>query len=123
MDDALYLELPLPPSLNQSYGVTCIKGRGQMYAKKEVKAWKQQVADICALHDLEPLEGWFEMTVWVYFAKRGCDLDNRLKALKDALEGFAYRNDRSCARLTVIRGLDRKHPRLEVRVEKMGYSE
>ncbi len=81
----LVLNLPLPPTVNHY-----LKSSGfRRYLSKEAIQFKQQVADYVSEYKLPKLgTARIEMHITIYFAnKRRQDLDNRVKALWDALGG------------------------------------
>jgi Holliday junction resolvase RusA-like endonuclease len=120
----LELELPMCPSINAAYRHRAMKGGGSMmYLTKEAKAFKQEVRDICEGFGITPVDGWVTLEVVVTFGRKGSDLDNRLKLLKDALEGYAYHNDKQVARLVVDRDYDKGNPRIWIRVSPSDYTE
>jgi Holliday junction resolvase RusA-like endonuclease len=51
-----------------------------------------------------------------YMARRNGDVSNRVKALEDALSGYAYDDDLQVVRHTDARHLDMDNPRVEVSV-------
>lgn len=99
----LSIELPLPPSVN-SYWRKSPRG---MYITKQGKDFRQDVAEIIAASDAVKFG-----TARLYMAvrmcmrdKRGSDLDNRLKALCDALEhAGVFDDDEQIDGLSVTRG-------------------
>ena len=96
---SLTLTLPYPPTINHYYG----RGkRGHVYIKTAGIAFRQAV-DACVVEDLngrevafqEPLTGNLAMSLIIHPPdKRLRDLDNVLKALKDAMEhSCVFHND------------------------------
>jgi crossover junction endodeoxyribonuclease RusA len=76
------LRLPLAPSINHYYGQHGVR----KYIKKAGLEYRKQVAEIVAEAGHKMLEGRIVMYVSIYPANRiRQDLDNRLKALQDAL--------------------------------------
>ena len=76
------LRLPLAPSINHYYGQHGVR----KYIKKAGLDYRKQVAEIVAEAGNKMLEGRIVMYVSIYPANRiRQDLDNRLKALQDAL--------------------------------------
>ena len=81
----LVLNLPLPPTVNHY-----LKSSGyRRYLSKEAIEFKKQVADYVSEYKIPKLgDARIEMHITIYFAnKRRQDLDNRIKALWDALGG------------------------------------
>ncbi len=114
MDNVLVLDLPLPPSTNSVYRTA--RNIPSVYLSKAGKDYKKAVMEICQLHDITPVDGPVRVDVWVYFQRRGSDLANREKLMLDALEGFAYRNDKQIVELHMYKRLDKSYPHCEVHV-------
>ena len=123
MDNKLELELPWPPSWNQSYRHRAMGKRAIQYMTKTAKEYKATVSDICVAHGIEPVQGWVRVSVWLHFPRRGSDLDNRLKMLLDALEGHAYYDDKQVSELHVYRRYEKGGGSAWVTVEPSGYTE
>jgi Holliday junction resolvase RusA-like endonuclease len=119
MDDKLVLDLPLPPSTNAVYRTA--RNIASVYLSKAGKDYKKAVREICELHQLKPYEGSVRVDVWVYFKRRGSDLANREKLMLDALEGYAYVNDRDVVELHMYKRLDKDYPHCEVHVTPVSY--
>lgn len=76
------LRLPLAPTINHYYGQHGVR----KYIKKAGLEYRKQVAEIVAEAGHKTLEGRIVMYASIYPANRiSQDLDNRLKALQDAL--------------------------------------
>jgi crossover junction endodeoxyribonuclease RusA len=54
---------------------------------------------------------------------RGCDLDNLAKLVQDALNGFAYQDDKQIVWLSATKAIDRRHPRTEIEIEELPATE
>lgn len=77
------LTLPLSPTINHAYGHSKFGGK---YLKPPGKKYRQDVADIVAEAGIKTLEGRVSVFAAIHPAdKRKSDLDNRCKALQDAL--------------------------------------
>lgn len=106
------LTLPLPPTANRYYRRV---GRKTLISA-DGRAYKQRCGLVAAAQVPEPLTGEVEITGTVYMARRGCDLDNRIKPLLDGIEGYAFANDGQVARLDLTRDLDHGNPRVEITI-------
>lgn len=103
----LILNLPYPPSVNQYW-----RANGhRRFISKEGVAFREQVASICLDCNVQRFADdkrlYFEVILFPR-DRRVQDIDNRLKALFDALEGYAYTSDSSIDVLIVQRGEIRK---------------
>lgn len=62
-----------------------------------------------------PLDGPVSLTLTLWFPdRRRRDQDNVTKSVMDALNGIVWRDDSQVAKLVVMRGIDKEHPRAEV---------
>lgn len=85
------LILPMPPSTNHMYVSV---GRHRKILSKEYNTFKARVKDIWEEQGSPKLKGRLEFSMALYFdSKRRCDLDNRVKALFDSLNGYLYDDD------------------------------
>jgi crossover junction endodeoxyribonuclease RusA len=102
----LVLNLPLPPSVN-----TYWRANGKRrFISKEGMIFRENVADYCEENKV-PSFGNKRLQFQVTFYPRDRriqDIDNRIKALFDALEGWAYDSDSQIDVLMVQRGEIRK---------------
>jgi crossover junction endodeoxyribonuclease RusA len=77
------LTLPLPPTINHYYGQ---RRNGGRFIKPAGEAFRKAVAEIVAEAGHKTLEGRISLFAAIYPANRiKQDLDNRSKALQDAL--------------------------------------
>ncbi len=112
----LRFTLPVPPSVNSYWKpVVSRGGRGaRITLTKEARDYKQRVRLVLA--GTAPLEGYVSVKLIVYFANHRRDLDGAEKLLLDAIQGFAYANDRQVVSKHTYKGLSRTQPRVEVTV-------
>jgi crossover junction endodeoxyribonuclease RusA len=100
---AQFLTLPLPPSVNRYWR----KSPRGMYISQEGKDFRQKVAEIVAEHNAIKF-GSARLFMAVKLSmrdRRAADLDNRLKALNDALEHAGlFDDDEQIDELHVKRG-------------------
>lgn len=109
------LTLPYPPSANRlwrNYGNRTVK-------TAEARNYRVQVGWLAKAAGLECLGGDVAVTIRVYRPRKSGDLDNRIKAVLDALQGVAYDNDGQIARLFAERHDDKHDPRVEVEIEEI----
>jgi crossover junction endodeoxyribonuclease RusA len=115
----IVLTLPYPLSANRMWRAITIPGRTMMAPTKEAKAYKADVARICAAAGIRaPLAGRLAIAVRLFPARpqdwarrmrklgpawhndvRCIDLDNANKVLLDSLKGVAFDDDKWVFRL------------------------
>ena len=113
----LVLNLPLPPSVN-----TYWRANGKRrFISKEGMLFRENVADYCVDNKVPSFgEKRLQFQVTLYPRdKRIQDIDNRIKALFDALEGWAYDSDSQIDVLIVQRGEIRKGGGCLVMIEEL----
>lgn len=96
------LELPLPPTVNHYYGT---HGKAR-YIKPEGKAFREQVAWIVKQSRVPKLTGRLALFIRIHPRdRRTQDIDNRIKALGDALmHAGCFDDDSQIDDLHVVRG-------------------
>jgi crossover junction endodeoxyribonuclease RusA len=104
------LILPYPPTANKYWR----HARGRTYKSAEAVAYQETVGWQCKALGLTPERGDICIMLRLYRPQRRGDLDNRIKILLDALNGFIYVDDAQIVRLVVDRLDDRRNPRVEV---------
>lgn len=92
------LELPYPPSANRNW---LHSRQGGVYLSPATLEFRQQIAYLCAR--LQPYAGPVLLRIDAYPPRTNCDLDNLLKVLCDALNGFAWYDDKQIHRIEVTR--------------------
>lgn len=117
------LTLPLPPSVNNYYKPRLIRNGGKFapgtYVHRDVKRFKQDVlAIVLAEGKRERIDQDCWIRVDIYPASKASDIDNRLKALFDALEeAGVVKNDKLFSKCVVERKpSDRNNQRVEVTI-------
>lgn len=111
------IELPLPPTLNQTYRT----GNGRYYMTKTATNYKQFVQ--WQLKRLRPTKDKYSVMIKMY-VKHDRDIDSSLKILLDSFEGFVYENDRQIVSLQVdkikVKDID---PKLVVVIDSVNSTE
>lgn len=102
--------LPLPPTMNTYWRHV---GR-KVLLSAAGRRFKDRCATAAMAQGATKASGEVSVTGTVYMARLGCDLDNRIKPLLDALNGVAWEDDGQVARIDLRRDLDRKRPRVEI---------
>lgn len=108
------VELPYPPSTNVLHRAVVIKGRGRTLESKELRVYKARVS--LMLLRYKPLDGPVAVTLRVYRPRKAGDLDNRAKAVLDAVKGRLFVDDSQVVELHMYRYDDKANPRVEVTV-------
>lgn len=121
MSPLITLVLPWPPSAN-SY-VRHVGG-GRHYLTKTANRFREQVSAIVAQAGVNALPGRLEIFARVHPpTKRRVDIDNRIKALCDALQhAGCYDDDEAIDKLTIERGEIIKGGQCRVLIMCMGNS-
>lgn len=107
------LTLPMPPSANRYWrnykGVTVISD--------EARAYKRDAAEIIKALHVTPAQGPLAAYLVFYFARRGADLDNRIKVALDSMNGLCYIDDKQVDEIHAKRRYDSRRPRVEIVIE------
>jgi Holliday junction resolvase RusA-like endonuclease len=121
--ETIEIGLPLAPSTNQVYRHRAVGKRSMMYMTAKGKQFKEDVKMICEGHGIQPIEGWVSVSIWVYFDRRGADLANREKLVMDALQGYAFVDDKWVAELHMHKRYAKGAPSMWVEVSPSEYTE
>lgn len=116
--------LPIPPSINQTYGVSKAGLHG-LYKKEAVKTWersagwtvKRQLMKLGTRKKYLPYLGNVRVEINWFFLKNR-DIDSGIKILLDLFEDMGiYKNDMQITELNMKKEFDSKEPRVEVLIE------
>jgi crossover junction endodeoxyribonuclease RusA len=105
--------LPLPPTMNHYWRSV---GR-RVLISAAGREYRKACAVVALAQRVTLLEGDVSVRAIVHMKRLGCDLDNRIKPLLDALNGIAWADDGQVAELYMRRSLDRGNPRVEITIE------
>ena len=84
---------------------------------KKALAYKDCFAELAP--SIDPLiDGDVLLFCHIFYATRRPDLDESL--IMDCLENKAYKNDRQIKAKIILHGLDRKAPRAEIKIARLG---
>jgi len=102
----IYLELPLPPSVNSYWGFS----GSRRFLTLQAREFKVQVAQQVSQQPIRFGDQRLSLTVTLCFKdKRRADIDNRIKSLLDALmQAGLFNDDSQIDELHVYRGLIQK---------------
>lgn len=102
------LSLPMPPSVNRLWRIAYDRhgGKRRMIKSERYCTWQQSAHGYYlqqGIHRQPKIEGHFRACIVLDETKRGrSDVDNRAKAVMDALQAFGViSNDKYCDGLTV----------------------
>lgn len=85
--------------------------RGGGYTDPRVTAWQKQVGYIARQNIAEPITGNVSLTLKFYLSdNRRVDADNLSKAVCDALNGIAYKDDKQIVDLRITKVIYRDNP-------------
>ena len=112
------LILPMPPSINQTYGIS----RFSMYKRKPVKDWERTAGyEILSQRKCskDPFTGSVIVNIeWYYNAER--DIDAGIKVLLDLFQKMnIYLNDSQVHELHVTKCQDTMKPRVEAEINEI----
>lgn len=107
------LILPYPPSANRIWQ----NAHGHMIKSAEAKVYGYLVSAAVQAAGIEPLRCPVSVSVDVYRPRKSGDLDNRLKAALDSLNGLAWIDDAQIVEIHARRFDDKQNPRIEVEIK------
>lgn len=110
---------PLPPSANRYWR----HYRGRTVVSDEARQYKQTLAMLAKVDQVQLLTGPVAVTMRVFRARRAGDLDNRLKVLLDAMQNVFYENDSQVVEIHASLHDDKHDPRVEVSVQSLRITE
>ena len=112
----IYATLPYPLSGNECMRYAVVKGRVASFQSKDLIAYKKLVAELFDAGMVGPTAEPVVFTATLYRPQRSGDIDNRMKALWDALNGNAWQDDNQVVAMHVTRAEDPASPRVEVTI-------
>lgn len=110
------ITLPYPPSANRYWRHVVVRGQARVLLSAEAREYRATVGRIAMIKRLRPASGPVVVTLRFYRPRRSGDLDNRLKQVLDALQGWAFADDAQVVELHAVRRDDKDMPRVEVAV-------
>lgn len=108
------LILPYPPSANRYWR----HAGGRTYKSDEAVQYQEAVGWQCQALGLAPERERLCINVTFYRPIKRGDLDNRLKVLFDALQGYVFVDDSQIVEIHAYLRDDKQKPRVEVEWER-----
>lgn len=89
-------------------------GGKRIIKDSKIRAYEQSFIRQCRKYAYKLIDRPFKLVVWVYYARKGFDLDNSLKTLLDCLQyAKAITNDNLCKKIIAEKKIDPYRPRVE----------
>jgi len=111
------VKLPLPPSVNDYYGV--VPGKQKRYIKREGLTYRDSVGWLMKAQPKFGTDNIAIDIVW-HFRTRAGDIDNRTKPLLDALQkAGVFDNDRQVRKLNLKIGHPVLHGEVELTIRRV----
>ncbi len=105
------------PSKSNSYRIVSIAGHGSLAKTDALKRYEASFYMQMGRYRGLGIQGLFELHADVYWPSMSHDLDNALKIILDCLQrGGAVRNDNRCAHIVARKFIDKKTPRVELKI-------
>lgn len=106
------ITLPYPPTTNHLYTIA----RGRKILSTKGRDYKAEVAKLCQIARIRPLEGNVSVSFTAYRPRKSGDLDNLQKSVFDSLKGYAWHDDKQIIEIHAYRDDDKLNPRVVVTV-------
>ncbi|WP_234734519.1 RusA family crossover junction endodeoxyribonuclease [Tellurirhabdus bombi] len=102
------------PSKSNAYKIIYQKGSPTLAKTPALTKYENDFFIQCNFYRNANIEGYFEMTIDVFYPNQRSDLDNALKIILDCLQRVkAIKNDNKCTRILINKYLDKASPRVE----------
>jgi len=113
----IYLELPLPPSVNSYWGFA----GSRRFLTLQAREFKKQVAHIVSQQSINFGDKRLSLTTTLHFKdRRKSDIDNRIKSLLDALvQSGLFDDDSQIDELHVYRGAIYKQGKSLIKISEL----
>ena len=108
------------PSKSNSYRIAQLGGHSTLIRSSTLIRYATSFYMQMGHYRKLAIQGLFELYVDVYFTTMSHDLDNSLKVILDCLQtGGAIKNDNRCVKIVAQKFIDRRNPRVELRVVEL----
>ncbi len=105
------------PSKSNSYRIVTVSGHGSLARTDALKQYETSFYMQMGKYRGSGIQGLFELYADVYWPSMSHDLDNALKIILDCLQrGGAIRNDNRCTHIVARKFIDKKNPRVELKI-------
>lgn len=107
------------PSKSNCYKIVTINGHSSLSKSKALKEYEKQFYIQCSTRE-KMIEGYFKLTIDVYYENMRPDLDNSFKICLDMLQACrVIKNDRQCVEINARKLVDKSNPRIEFTIEEI----
>lgn len=105
------------PSKSNAYRIITVAGHASLGKTKALKEYERTFYLSMGAYRNAGIQGLFSLELRVFFPSLAHDLDNALKVILDCLQtGGAVRNDNRCASIHAEKFIDKRNPRVELRL-------
>ena len=107
------------PSKSNSYKIITFNGHASLAKKTALKDYEKSFFMQCPIRN-KGIEGYFNLSVDIFYENMRPDLDNSFKILLDCLQKCeAIKNDRYCVQIFARKLIDKLNPRIEFTIEEI----
>lgn len=120
----MMITLPWPPTGNLYWRFIMTKGKNPqpvIVRSRDARKYLEKVSDIFQAAGIRPVLGLVDVTFLLFRPAQRGDLDNHLKVVLDAMQGFAYYDDNQVRHIDATLLDDKFDPRVEVTVKTWEY--
>jgi Holliday junction resolvase RusA-like endonuclease len=101
------------PSKSNSYRIA---GKG-LVKSSALARYEKDFYIQCHVYRNKGIEGYFELSLRVFYPNQRSDLDGSLKVILDCLQKVnAFKNDNKCIKIVAEKYLDKADPRIEFEI-------
>ena len=107
------------PSNSNCYKIITFNGHASLAKQKSLKEYEKTFFIQCPIRN-KMIDGYFNLSVDVFYENMRPDLDNSFKILLDCLQKCnAIKNDRYCVQIFARKLIDKENPRIEFTLEEV----
>lgn len=109
-----------PPSKSNSYRIIQTGGHSALKKTASTEQYERNFYMQVGPYRNLMIEGFFELSVRVYFSTMSHDLDNSLKVILDCLQYTrTIKNDNKCVKIVAEKFIDKNNPRIEFQLTEV----